>query len=173
MSSAPSVCECRFCGEPFEPSGIKNHETHCDANPNPGVPVEQQKKLGIYEEPGEEIVAETEREADADAGGADPDQRASVTDGGATLPPRDTLPSSDKSPGAGESVSQAPEKCPKCGSTDTVPAHAAREKFAEELGEEMPAGLRATLDAGEEYCNGCFSVFGGRYDEPWPIQRAR
>lgn len=157
--SAPEACPCRFCGGRFQPSGIVNHETHCDASPNTGVPVEQQKELGIFEDTSQERTAAE----------SDPDQRAS--DGGqVSLPPKQTLPGADNT-NDDNSAAQVLDKCPQCGSRDTIPAHEAREYFVQEL-DEMPAGLRATLDAAEKYCNDCFSVYGGRFDEPWPLQEA-
>lgn len=164
MSAPRNVCECRFCGDTFGPDGITNHETFCDENPNSGVPVEKQKELGIlpdeYTETGDE-PGQTPRAAEPD-----PDQRAeAAADGG--LPPRRS-PTTDKSSRESGS-SEESSTCPNCGSQDHIPAFRARKGFENELETPLPDELRATLDAVERYCNGCWHVWGGELDNPYPI----
>lgn len=159
MSAAPSVCECRFCGEAFEPSGIKNHQTWCDQNPRKGVPVEQQKEHGLL--------------TDADADGAEttgddteqahPDQEANPS--GVSLPPRSSPPESNNS---GDKSDHDPTECPECGSSNTATSREARQAVAEQT--DLSAGLRATFDATERYCNDCWSVWGGELAEPHRLQ---
>ena len=161
MSAAPSVCPCRWCGEKYEPAGITNHETHCPESPHPGVPVEKQKELGIYEEPDESKAAGDDPAAPADD---HPDQRSASTDGG-RLPPREELPQGDSSP---DHDPEPDHRCPSCESDDTIPSHDARELFRERM-ESVPDGLITTMDATDRYCNQCFTVWGGELDEPHRI----
>lgn len=156
--SAPSACPCRFCDETFTPAGITNHQTHCDENPNPGVPVEKQKELGLLEDSSNEGKPTPD---------PDPDQRV-ASDGG--LPTREVLPDGNNDGGAStdSSASEAPSQCPGCSSSETMPAHEARRQYQKHL-ETVPSALLATFDACERYCNECFAVYGGELGEPWRI----
>lgn len=151
--SAPRFAPCRFCGEHFRPSGIKNHETHCDQNPNPGVPVGKQQELGILD---------SSEESEEHDGGTHRDQTETPAVGN-SLPPREETPDPDKSNSKAQVTS-----CPSCGSNDTMPSHQAREAFETHL-DEIPSGLRVTMDATDLYCNDCWSVWGGELDEPHSI----
>lgn len=155
--SAPKSCPCQFCGENFTAAGIKNHERACDENPHSGVHPDDAPQL-----------FEQDSSAEPSAGGrpsADPDQSVEQPD---ALPSRDTLPAGNKSSSSLKSKVSGTSDCPNCGSSDTLPAHEARQKFAARM-DPAPDELLATFDATERYCCDCFAVWGGELSDPWPI----
>lgn len=152
--------ECRFCGrDDLSPQGHASHETHCDENPNPGVPFEQQKQLGILE---------SQEEAASDDH-PNPDQ--SVSEGSSEgLPDVDTLGPGKNSPKEEAVTDGGEDRCPICDHDDVLDAAEAKEKYIDAV--EMP-NPRAVLgyELAEKACQNpeCAALWGPKYDEPLPM----
>lgn len=151
------ICTCRFCGrDDLTPQGHQSHETHCDENPNPGVPYAQQKDLGILEE-------------EAHEPDDDPNPYQSVSDdssGG--LPDVETL-SSEKN--AQDAVADGgTRECPICGHDEVLDAGEAKSAYIDAVDQPNPKAVLG-YELADHACQNpeCAALWGERYDEPLPM----
>lgn len=161
-----AVCTCRWeeCDETKTPQGIKSHETHCDHNPRPGVPYDQQEDLGLLDD-------------DAGAEPTDepiPDQSDSAEPAGG-LPPASTLEPDVKSGVTaatdGGTGQHEPEECPLCGHESVTDAETAKAEYLEAVDEkDEKANGRVVLayELADWTCDDmeCAGVWGAKYNEP-------
>lgn len=149
-------CTCRFCGERFRPSGIKNHETWCDSNPH----------AGVHPDIAPSLFDERSAAAQESVAGSDRDPDPDQSDQSASLPDREVLSNGSKSPANRRNArdpAEPGEKCRYCSSRETVPAEVARREYVERTAEPLQPVLDL-FNAGARYCNACFAVFGGSLD---------
>lgn len=157
--SVQRVCTCRWCGkDDLTPQGHKSHETHCDDNPNPGIPYDQQKDLGLLE---------SQEGAEPDDH-PNPDQSVSNESPGG-LPSVETL-GPDKSPTSKVATDGGERECPLCGHDDVIDASEAKAAYVEAV--EMP-NPKAVLgyELAESACQNpeCAALWGPKYAEPLPM----
>lgn len=159
MTGQP-LCECRFCGrDDLSPQGHGSHETHCDENPNPGVPYDQQKDLGLLE---------SQEGADTDPR-PNPDQSDSA-EGSAGLPPVERLAavnssSEDVATDGGERV------CPLCGSEGVMDADDAKAEYIDRTDRPNPKAVLG-YELADHACQepACAALWGEKYEEPLPMK---
>lgn len=159
--SGKSVCSCQWdgCDEVLTPQGIKSHQTHCDHNPNPGVPYAQQKDLGILE-----MEAEPEHPT--------PDQSGSSSGG---LPSVSTL-EPNKNPEVeastdGGTGQHEPNECPICGHGSVTNAQTAKAEYLEDA-DGANGRVVLALELADWMCDDmeCAGVWGAKYNEPLTMQ---
>lgn len=161
--SSKRVCACRWEGcdrDDLTPQGVRSHETHCDANPNPGVPFEKQRELGLLEG--------TEG-ATAPDGDPDPDQSVAEPPDG--LPPVETLAPGKSPPKAESEPSRGP--CDLCGCEDVLEASDARERYIASVARPDSRAVLA-YELARWACQNpeCAALWGGEFDEPVPMEVA-
>lgn len=160
MTGQP-LCECRFCGrDDLSPQGHRSHETHCDENPNPGVPYDQQQELGLLE---------SQEGAEADPR-PNPDQ--SVSSEGSGLPPVERLSAANSSQGSGQAVTDGgSRKCPLCGCDDVLDADDAKAEYIDRTDAPNPKAVLG-YELADHACQepACAALWGEKYDEPLPMK---
>lgn len=152
--------DCRFCDkDDLTPQGHKSHETHCDENPNPGIPYDQQKELGILE---------SEEEAASDPH-PNPDQ--SVSKGSEGLPDVETL-SPDKSATQKPATDGGTRECPICDGEDVIDAAEAKAGYIDAVDQPNPKAVLG-YELADSACQNpeCAALWGEKYDEPLPMDR--
>lgn len=155
------VCTCRFCGrDDLTPQGHKSHETHCDDNPNPGIPYDQQKELGILE---------SHEGADELDEHPNPDQSVSA-DSSSGLPSVETL-GPDKSPSENVATDGGTQECPLCGSDDVLDASESKEAYIDAVDQPHPKAVLG-YELAEHSCQNpeCAALWGEKYHEPLPME---
>ena len=159
--TAQPVMTCRFCGrDDLSPQGHKSHETHCDENPNPGIPHDRQKELGILEG--------TTRQNGRKSRGTQPDQsnpdQSADSSGG--LPSVETL-SGSKNQGEPATDGGEPDSCPVCRGSTVMGAADAKESYTDEAAYPHPRAVLA-YELARWTCEkpDCAALWGPEYDEP-------
>lgn len=155
---------CRFCGrDDLTPQGHTSHETHCDDNPNPGIPYAQQKELGILE---------SQEGAGTPEGHPNPDQSVSQPSGG--LPDVETLSPDKSPPGSPESaLTDGGEvaECPICEGADVLDAADAKAEYIDAVEHPNPKAVLG-YELAEHACADpeCAALWGEKFHEPLPMQ---
>lgn len=161
MSKAPKACTCRFCGDKKTPQGIRNHETHCDDNPNKGIPYEDQLKHGILEDAG-----------DSDETGPDPNQNGDSSGLPEVTQLRASKSITEDSDGqTAKTDGGKDEGCPKCGSSDVLSAAEARDFYLDAVDSPNKKAVLA-YNLAEESCQNtaCAALWGGKFEAAYTME---
>lgn len=153
---------CGFCGEEKAPQGIDSHERFCDANPVTGMTYAEAEERGLLDD---DAVHASQAGSEPSGDNADPDQGTEAPDG---LPERQELPEGDKSTRRMTDSSDASEErrnCPSCGSDEVLSSEDARAELARENDSPDP-DLLTLFSFADSYCEGCFALIGGKFEEP-------
>lgn len=159
MTGQP-IMECRFCGrDDLTPQGHKSHETHCDENPNPGIPYDQQQQLDLIES--QEGARNTDESPN-------PDQ--SVAGSSEGLPSVKKL-GERKNDDVNEPVADGGERqCPLCGHDDVLEAADAKEAYISAVDKPHPKAVLG-YELADWACQNpeCAALWGSKYHEPLPM----
>ncbi len=152
--------ECRFCDrDDLTPQGHKSHETHCSENPNPGVPYDVQKDLGLLES----------KEGTEPDDHPNPDQSVSA-ESSSGLPSVERL-GPDKNTNPTEAVTDGGKKeCPLCGHDDVLEAEDAKVAYIEAVEKPNPKAVLG-YELADHACQNpeCAALWGEKYEEPLPM----